>query len=144
MTIRAPGPRADIANRGDVSDLVVAFYHCVFKDDLLGPIFVDVAKLDLDAHLQVMCDFWETVLFKTGKYNRNALQVHKALHQVSPLTAEHFGRWLEIWNRTVDEIFVGEKAEVAKVQAARIAWSISRRLMGGSGSEFVTIRRASQ
>ncbi len=144
MTNPALGPQADIADRQDVSDLIVAFYHCAFQDDLLGPIFIDVAKLDLDAHLPIMCDFWETVLFKTGTYKRNALQVHKALHQESPLTPEHFGRWLEIWNRTVDEMYVGEKADVAKVQATRIAWSISRRLLGESGSEFVTIRRASQ
>ena len=144
MTNAATLPRADIANRADVSDLIVAFYHRVFTDDLLGPIFIDVAKLDLDAHLPIMCDFWETVLFKTGTYNRNALKVHRALHQVSPLTAEHFGRWLKFWNQTVDEMYVGEKSELAKVQAARIAWSISRRLMGESGSEFVTIRRASR
>jgi hemoglobin len=40
-------------------------------------------------------------------------------------------------------MFCGERSELAKVQAARIAWSMSRRLMGESGSEFVTLRRAS-
>ena len=135
---------ADIATRADVSDLVVAFYSSAFLDDLLGPVFIDVAKLDLDTHLPIMCDFWETVLFRAGRYQRNALQVHAALHQKSPLTPEHFGRWLEIWTATVDALFVGEKADLAKLQATRIAWSMSRRLMGESGSEFVTIRRASE
>jgi hypothetical protein len=35
----------------------------------------------------------------------------------------------------------GVKAELTKTQAKRIAWSISRRLLGASGSEFVTIER---
>ncbi|CAB4891367.1 MAG: hypothetical protein F2806_01995 [Actinobacteria bacterium] len=134
---------ADITTRDDISDLVVAFYNNAFLDDLLGPVFTDVAKLDLDMHLPIMCDFWETVLFRAGKYQRNALQVHAALHRKSALTPEHFGRWLDIWTATVDAMFAGEKADLAKLQATRIAWSMSRRLMGESGSEFVTIRRAS-
>ncbi|MHB1166578.1 MAG: group III truncated hemoglobin [Candidatus Nanopelagicales bacterium] len=122
----------------------MAFYSSAFLDDLLGPVFVDVAKLDLDKHLPIMCDFWETVLLRAGKYQRNALQVHAALHQKSALTSEHFGCWLEIWTATVDASFVGEKSELAKLQATRIAWSMSRRLVGESGSEFATIRRASE
>lgn len=133
----------DIANRQDVSDLVVAFYERAFKDELLGPVFIDVAHLDLAAHLPIMCDFWETVLFRTGAYKQNALLVHTTLHQKSPLTAVHFSRWLELWTGTVDTMFSGEKAELAKLQASRIAWSMSRRLMGESGSEFITIKRAS-
>ncbi|MDI1289040.1 MAG: hypothetical protein PSX37_03695, partial [bacterium] len=66
-----------------------------------------------------------------------------ALHQKSPLTPDHFGGWLEIWAATVDTLFAGEKADLAKVQATRIAWSTSRRLMGESASEFVTIGRSS-
>lgn len=132
----------DIANRQDVSDLIVAFYERAFQDELLGPVFVEVAHLDLAAHLPIMCDFWETVLFRTGVYKRNALLVHTSLHQKSPLTAEHFSCWLELWTGTVDTKFRGEKADLAKLQASRIAWSMSRRLMGESGSEFITIKRA--
>ncbi|MGH3985522.1 MAG: hypothetical protein ACRDST_23275 [Pseudonocardiaceae bacterium] len=42
----------------------------------------------------------------------------------------HFERWLALWTATVDERHGGEKAELAKIQAARIAGSISRRLRG--------------
>ena len=133
--------RPDIASRADIAQLVTDFYTRCFSDDLLGVVFVEVAHLDLDAHLPVMCDFWETVLFRTASYGRNALQVHTDLHARSPLTAAHCGRWLEIWNGTVDDSYVGPKADLAKRQAARIAWSMSRRLMGESGSEFVTITR---
>ncbi len=133
--------RRDIASRMDIAELVTDFYTRCFDDDLLRVVFVDVAHLDLAAHLPVMCDFWETVLFRTGSYRRNALQVHTDLHAKSELTSAHFGRWIEIWNASVDASFVGLKAELAKRQAARIAWSMSRRLMGESGSEFVTISR---
>jgi hemoglobin len=135
--------RPDITGPEDVQALVVEFYRCAFEDELLGPVFVDVAQLDLDIHLPVICAFWETVILRTGNYRRNALQVHVDLHRRSPLTPEHFGRWLELWMAAVDSMFSGERSELAKVQATRIAWSMSRRLMGESGSEFVTLRRGS-
>lgn len=131
----------DIEDRSDIELLAQVFYERAFADALLGPVFVDVAHMDLDAHMPIICDFWETVIFRAGLYKRNALQVHLDLHGKSPLTPEHFGRWLDLWHQTVDEYFSGDAAGRAKVQAARIAWSMSRRLMGESGSEFVTITR---
>ncbi len=131
----------DLTSRADVEVLVRGFYTRAFADPLLGPIFRDVAHMDLDAHLPVMCDFWQTVLFRAGLYRRNALQVHADLHASFPLSSEHFARWLALWTATVDDLFAGEKAELAKTQAARIAYSISRRLLGESGSEFDAIRR---
>jgi len=131
----------DLTSRDDVEVLVRGFYTRAFADPLLGPIFRDVAHMDLDAHMPVMCDFWQTVLFRAGLYRRNALQVHADLHASFPLSSEHFARWLALWTATVDDLFAGEKAELAKTQAARIAYSISRRLLGESGSELDAIRR---
>ena len=129
----------DLQDRSDISDLVVAFYRRAFADPLIGPIFTDVAKLDLEHHLPIMCDFWETVLFNAGLYRRNALQLHLALDARHPLEPEHFARWLGLWVANVDAHFRGETAELAKIQAQRIAGSISRRMQGRSGSEFETI-----
>jgi hemoglobin len=144
MTARQPdseGEPRDLSGRGDVEVLVRTFYTRAFADPLLGPVFRDVAHMDLEAHLPVMCDFWQTVLFRAGLYRRNALQVHADLHAVFPLSSAHFARWLALWTATVDDCFAGEKAELAKTQASRIAYSISRRLLGESGSEFVTLER---
>lgn len=129
----------DLRDRPDVEDLVGEFYRRAFADPLIGTIFTDIAKMDLDHHLPIMCDFWETVLFRTGRYRRNALQVHLALNGRFPLRQKHFDRWLALWTATVDDLFAGEKAELAKLQATRIAGSIHRRLHGRSGSEFETL-----
>jgi len=129
----------DLRDRADVERLVSAFYTAAFRDPLIGPIFTDVAHMDLAHHLPIMCDFWQTVLFRAGLYHRNALALHVALHAKHPLDAGHFDRWLELWAAAVDALFAGEKAELAKLQATRIAGSIRRRLEGRSGSEFETI-----
>ena len=127
-------------DRSDVARLVDEFYRRAFADPLIGSIFTDVARMDLDRHLPIMCDFWETVLFRAGLYRRNALQAHLDLSARFPLQQEHFERWLALWVENVDEHFAGEKAELAKIQATRIAGSIHRRLEGRSGSDFETLK----
>ncbi|GAA2027000.1 hypothetical protein GCM10009819_07890 [Agromyces tropicus] len=133
------GDQHDLRDRGDVERLVRAFYGRAFADPLLGPIFTDVARMDLEHHLPIMCDFWETVLFGAGSYRRNPFALHEALDRRAPLGAAEFGRWLELWTSTVDDGFAGEAAERAKAQARRIAASMQRRLAGGSGSALGTI-----
>ncbi|WBB67694.1 group III truncated hemoglobin [Micromonospora sp. WMMD812] len=133
--------RRDIADRADLVLVISDFYARAFADGLLGHIFVEVAKMDLAAHLPIMCDFWETVLFRTGGYRRNALALHVDLHRVAPLEPEHFARWLQLWRATIDDRHEGPHAERAKIQAERIAWSMQRRLARGTGSEHVTIRQ---
>lgn len=123
-------PRVDIANRDDIAALLRDFYGRAFRDDLLGPVFVDIARMDLDTHLPVMCDFWETVLFRAGTYHGNALRPHQRLHARAGLTPAHFARWLTLWRATVDDRHCGPNAEQAKLQATRIAGAMSRRITG--------------
>jgi len=132
---------ADIESREDIAALVTAFYQRAFADELLGPVFTDIARMDLPAHLPVMCDFWETVLFRAGRYQRNALRPHLELNARVELTEAHFRRWLALWTATVDDLYAGPAADLAKAQAGRIAGSISRRLGGQPATEYVTIRR---
>jgi hemoglobin len=125
--------RADIASGEDIARLLSDFYGRAFRDDLLGPVFVDVAGMDLTAHLPVMCEFWQTVLFRSGQYRGNALQPHLRLHRKAHLTPAHFERWLMLWHATVDERHAGAKADLAKLQATRIAGAMSRRITGQPG-----------
>ena len=100
---------------------------------------MDVAQLDLEAHLPVMTDFWMTVLFRTGEYRRNLLKVHVDLHERAPLTALHLDRWLSLWTQTTRAEFAGDVAEMAVTQAQRITWSLERRLHGHMASELTTV-----
>ncbi|BDY26298.1 MULTISPECIES: group III truncated hemoglobin [Mycolicibacterium] len=129
-------PVRDLADRADVHALLSRFYGRVLVDDLLAGPFTEVRDEGLAAHLPVMCDFWETVLFRAGRYRGSALQVHRGVHRRHPLNQRHFVRWLTLWLRTVDEMYCGPVAEQAKTQAGRIAWAIHRRLTGGDAAEL--------
>jgi hemoglobin len=114
----------DIETRADIDELMSAFYDRAFADDLLGYIFRDVAQLDLDTHLPVIGDFWETLLLGKqvyARHGRNPLQLHGQLNEKTPLESRHFRRWLQIFDETVDEMFRGERASFAKLRANAIA-----------------------
>jgi len=116
--------KKDIENREDIDLLMREFYAAAMADENIGYIFTDVAKLDLNKHLPVIGDFWETLLFRTGDYGRhgrNPLQVHGELDEKSPLRQQHFERWLEIFTQTVDRSFSGAVAEFIKMRAEAIA-----------------------
>ncbi|HEX8391188.1 MAG TPA: group III truncated hemoglobin [Longimicrobium sp.] len=133
MTDTSAPPRPDLRGRADVARLVDQFYATATADPVIGWIFTDVARLDLPAHLPVMYDFWESILFGARSYRGGAMQVHLALNQKTPLTAEHFARWIGIFNATVDAQFCGPAAERAKEKAGYIAASMQMRLAAARG-----------
>lgn len=136
MSHPAPAtPAARAVARPDIAPdtlpaLLRDFYGRAFADELLGPVFVDIARMDLERHLPVIGEFWSTVLFGTQQYRRNALQPHLRLHRRAGLTPDHFERWLELWTGTLDDRHAGPVAELARVQATRIASAMTRRVTG--------------
>lgn len=118
----------DIETRADCERLVRAFYSRALTDSIIGWIFVDVAKLDLEAHVPQIASFWETILLGARSYAGGAFAPHAALHMRTPLRRGHFERWLWLWEGTVDELFAGERAEMAKSHAHRVAHAFHSRL----------------
>ena len=125
----------DIQNRADCERLVRAFYGRALTDPVIGWIFTDVAHLDLEAHVPRIASFWETILLGGQSYRGGAFAPHAILHAKVGLRAGHFERWLWLWGKTVDELFAGERAELAKAHAHRVAHAFHSRLaaMGRPG-----------
>src|ERR687893_572478 len=71
---------------------------------------------------------WETILLGAPSYRGGAFAPHAAIHQRAELTRGHFDRWLQLWFGTVDELFAGETADLAKVHALRVASAFHTRL----------------
>ena len=64
---RAESPTRDLADRDDVYALLTAFYGRALVDELLADAFTDIREKGLESHLPVMCDFWETMLFRAKR-----------------------------------------------------------------------------
>lgn len=104
----------DINTRTDIEKLVNDFYGKVQNDQLLGPVF---SHVDWPHHLPIMYDFWSSMLLGDQSYRGNPLQKHLPL----PIEGKHFDQWLKLFTETVNENFVGDKAEEVKMRAESIA-----------------------
>ena len=118
----------DIESRADCERLVRTFYGRALDDPIIGFLFRDVAKLDLEAHVPRITSFWETILLGARSYGGGAFRPHAALHMKAPLRGAHFQRWLVLWSETVDSLFAGDRAELAKAHAQRVARAFHGRL----------------
>jgi len=111
----------DITTRKDIELLVNTFYDRLLADDNINYIFTDVAKLNIKTHLPVIADFWESVLLNNNVYHNNTMKVHLDLNDKTALTARHFDIWLKHFNNTIDELFGGDIALLAKQRATSVA-----------------------
>jgi hemoglobin len=107
----------DIVTAEDIRCLVDSFYDDVRKDDVLGPVFNTIIGDDWSHHLPILYGFWEMVLLGTGGYTGQVIGKHIAVHQKMPLGEAHFGRWLELWEKTLDEHYSGPRADEARKRA---------------------------
>ncbi|WP_113663788.1 group III truncated hemoglobin [Pedobacter nanyangensis] len=107
----------DISNLQDIQLLVNTFYSRVRENELLGPIFNDILKNRWPEHLEKMYRFWQTILLEVPTYSGSPFPPHAKL----PVSQLHFDTWLQLWHGTLDEFFVGEKAEEAKWRGSRMA-----------------------
>ena len=121
--------KKDITNRDDVELLVNAFYAKVIADKELGHIFQEIAKVNWTTHLAAMVDFWENIILFTGSYEGNPMNLHQHLHHIAPLNEIHFEQWNNLFIRTVDELFDGAKASLAKYRALSISLIIKKKLL---------------
>jgi hemoglobin len=111
----------DIESREDIEKLLYSFYHKAFEDNLIGRFFTVVMPLNLETHIPVITDFWESILFNTHNYRKNVMDIHKQISQISPIKKEHLDRWLQLFTLTVSELYDGKKAELMKQRATSIA-----------------------
>ncbi len=114
--------KKELKNRDDVRLLVDTFYGKVRKDKVLGPIFNTIIT-DWESHLTLLTDFWETQLFLKRKYYGNPVTAHQEVDDKMDhtITSEHFGLWLNLWFATIDELFDGDTAWIAKNRAQKMS-----------------------
>lgn len=106
--------------------LIDAFYERVRADDRLGPIFAAHVD-DWDEHLELLTDFWSSLMLTSGRYKGNPFAKHKPF--AAELDAALFERWLELWQITTDEMFPAEIAAAFQHKARRVAESLKAGLL---------------
>jgi hemoglobin len=125
-----------------IESLVRTFYTRVQADALIGPVFA--ARIaDWEAHIAKLCAFWSSVALMTGRYHGAPMQVHLKL----PIAAEHFDRWIALFETTANELCPPQAASHFIDRARRIADSFELGIAGRKGRiaspRFSTVERHS-
>ena len=123
----------DIKDKQDIALLVNTFYDTIRGDEILGPIFNDVAKVNWERHIPLLIEFWSTILFSKPGYKGNPMQAHIDLNEIFPLKEEHFHHWRQLFFTTVDDLFEGPAAEHIKQRATHIASLMMYKVLGTAG-----------
>lgn len=111
------GKQQEILTLVDIKLLVDTFYDRIREDELLGPIFNERIQDRWPIHLEKMYKFWQTVLLQEHTYFGSPFPPHAQL----PIDHQYFAAWLALFNKTVDELFIGDKATEAKWRAQKMA-----------------------
>lgn len=110
-----------IENKEDIGLLVNTFYTKVLANKILAPFF---QNLDFEHHMPKMIHFWSFILLDEEGYKTNMTEVHSRMK----LTPELFDTWVNLFCETVDSLFNGEKAELAKQRAQLLGWTMKSKL----------------
>lgn len=116
-----PPERPDLTD-ADLKPLLTAFYATATIDERIGSYFTGI---DMVRHMPRIVDFWSTMLFHTARYSGSAFLPHT---RMPGLATDHFTRWLEILEATLDERFSGPNAQRMKDIARRVAFGMQVRL----------------
>jgi hemoglobin len=127
-------PTSDIRGRSDIDRFVRDFYRQAAMDEMLGPIFA-AAGMNWNAHIETLVEFWSWQLFGRRGYVGNPLRAHEPVNARTPFAAEHYERWLALFEDTIDTSFRGPVADLAKARAHKMALSMRRLLTGAAEME---------
>lgn len=114
----------DIETKKDVQLLVDTFYDNARKDPKIGHIFEEHLSGHWEEHLEKLYRFWQTVILKDMSYYGKPVEPHFTLH----LSEGDFKQWLQVWIKTVDDLFAGPKAEWAKLRGRTMSEAFYKKL----------------
>lgn len=116
-----PTPTRDLDSPEEIAEMVRRFYADVAMDELLGPMFNDIAQVDWSEHLPKLTAFWCRALLGRQGYLGNPFRAHARVHQRQSFTRAHFERWLSLFHETLELGWTGPNADRASELARNVA-----------------------
>jgi len=128
----------DLDTPEEIAEMVRRFYQDVAQDDLLGPLFNDVAQVEWSEHLPKLTMFWCRALLGLEGYSGNPFRSHAQINERSPFTHEHFDRWLELFHDAVELGWVGPNVDRALALVHNVAAVHAGQLVGHAAAPAPT------
>lgn len=118
----------DISTIKDIEKLVTSFYKQALADEHIGMFFSEAVPIQLDEHLPRIVKFWSSILLYTNEYKDNPMLKHIVLNHKMKVQKSHMEQWLSLWNGTIDTLYSGPMADLAKSRAEQIGILMLRKI----------------
>ena len=117
--------------------VVDQFYARVRRDDIIGPVFNRIiAETAWPHHLDLITDFWSSMLLGSGRYAGRPMPKHLAIGE---LEDRHFARWLALFRDTVETLCPPAAAALFVDRAERVAHSFRIGLAMHRGQDSLAV-----
>ena len=123
------GQSIDLDNEAAISLTVDTFYERLLNDDLMAPVFLEVAGVDLRAHLPTISLYWQKMLLGDGQYQNNTMAKHRIIHAKAPFEPIHFDHWLQHFLDNLDSQFAGPYTDRARKIATNVIKNMKKQLL---------------
>lgn len=110
----------DINDKADIEKLMRLFYDQLLQVPGMAPVFEGI---NMEAHLPHIVQFWAFVLLDEEGYKTNVFEKHLSL----PIKSSQFEQWRQVFTDSVNQLFNGERAEMAKTRAATLAYTFENK-----------------
>ncbi len=117
--------KARIESEFEIEMLIDTFYEKVLEHEELSYFFSE-AVMNWEFHKQMFIKYWSKQILFTDSYEGSPLHRHIEVDQKfgRSFTKYHFEEWARLWVETIDILFEGDKAELAKESGVNMAKNI--------------------
>jgi hemoglobin len=117
-----------------IRSVVEQFYAEARHDPVIGPVFNRVIAPEAwPHHLDVITDFWSSMLLGTGRYGGRPMPKHMAIPELSD---HHFQRWLTLFRQTAEKLCPPEIAQLFTERSERIGNSFRMNIAMRRGEDI--------
>ena len=114
--------------------VVEAFYAEARHDPVIGPVFNRIIAPEAwPHHLDIITDFWSSMLLGTGRYGGRPMPKHMAIPELSD---QHFQRWLTLFRQTAEKLCPPDVAALFIERSERIANSFRMNIAMRRGEDI--------
>ncbi|MBV1921743.1 MAG: group III truncated hemoglobin [Pseudomonadales bacterium] len=119
----------DLDTPQNIDFFVASFYEKLLKDDIMAPIFLRDANIDVSAHLPIISLYWQKMLWGDRQYDTNMMKKHRAVNVKKRFKTIHYQRWIGYFEQTAKESFAGRYTEKALRIANAVIHNMESRMV---------------
>jgi len=126
---RAMAEAPDLDSHQHIDQFIKLFYDKLLNDEIMAPVFLEDAKIDIRTHLPTISLYWQKMLLGDDQYRTHMMNKHRVVHKTNPFKEAHFIRWLTLFEEAIAANNSGPYTEKARKIAKNVIRNMKTQLL---------------